>query len=146
MMRMLSNYFSGGNLLVRIGGVILFFGLAFLVKYAAEHSMISIQMRLWGISLTAVALIVVGWRLKDKEGAYGQILQGLGIAILYLVIYGASKFYLLISLESAFVLMFGVVVFGSVLAVMEDAFFLALFATVGGFLVPILTSGGEGHM
>jgi uncharacterized membrane protein len=144
MMHMLSNYFSGGNLLVRIGGVILFFGLAFLVKYAAEHSMISIQMRLWGISLAAVALIATGWKLRDREGAYGQILQGLGVAILYLVIYGASKFYGLLSLEMAFGLMLGVVVLGSLLSVIENALPLALFATAGGFLVPILTSSGEG--
>ena len=144
MMRMLSNYFSGGNLLVRIGGVILFFGLAFLVKYAAEHSMISIQMRLWGIGLAAVALIATGWKLRDREGAYGQILQGLGVAILYLVIYGASKFYGLLSLEMAFGLMLGVVVLGSLLSVIENALPLALFATAGGFLVPILTSSGEG--
>jgi len=147
LMQMLRNYFTGGNLLVRIGGVILFFGLAFLLKYAAEHSIISIEVRLWGIGLVAVALIGVGWRLRAKEGAYGQILQGLGVAILYLVIYGASKFYGLISLEMAFVLMLGVVVLGSVLAVIENSLSLALFATAGGFLVPILTSSGDGsHM
>jgi len=144
LMEMLTNYFTGGNLLVRIGGVILFFGLVFLLKYAAEHSIISIEVRLWGIGLVAVALIGVGWRLRGKEGAYGQILQGLGVAILYLVIYGASKFYGLISLEMAFVLMLGVVVLGSVLAVIESSLSLALFATAGGFLVPILTSSGEG--
>ena len=144
LMSMLTNYFTGGNLLVRIGGVILFFGLAFLVKYAAEHSIISIEMRLWGIGFAAVALIATGWKLRDREGAYGQILQGLGVAMLYLVIYGASKFYGLLSLEMAFGLMLGVVVLGSVLAVIEDALPLALFATAGGFLVPILTSSGDG--
>jgi len=144
LMDMLTNYFTGGNLLVRIGGVILFFGLAFLVKYAAEHSIISIEMRLWGIGLAAVALIGTGWKLRDREGAYGQILQGLGVAMLYLVIYGASKFYGLLSLEMAFVLMLGVVVLGSLLAVIENSLPLALFATAGGFLVPILTSSGEG--
>ena len=147
LMEMLSNYFTGGNLLVRIGGVILFFGLAFLLKYAAEHSIISIEMRLWGIGLAAVVLIGIGWRLRAREGAYGQILQGLGVAMLYLVIYGASKFYGLISLEMAFVLMLGVVLLGSVLAGIEDSLPLALFATAGGFLVPILTSSGDGsHM
>jgi uncharacterized membrane protein len=144
LMEMLTNYFTGGNLLVRIGGVILFFGLAFLVKYAAEHSIISIEMRLWGIGIAAVTLIGTGWKLRDREGAYGQILQGLGVAMLYLVIYGASKFYGLLSLEMAFLLMLGVVVLGSVLAVLENSLSLALFATAGGFLVPILTSSGDG--
>ncbi|MCW8821495.1 MAG: DUF2339 domain-containing protein [Sulfurovum sp.] len=140
----ITNYFTGGNLLVRIGGVILFFGLAFLVKYAAEHSVISIQVRLVGIAIIAIILVIVGWKLRDREGAYGQILQGLGIAMFYLVIYAASKFYALLSLDIAFALMLLVVIIGSVLSVMEDALPLALFATAGGFLVPILTSSGDG--
>lgn len=144
LMTWITNYFTGGNLLVRIGGVVLFFGLAFLVKYAAEHSIISMEMRLWGIAFAAVVLMVIGWRLREREGAYGQVLQGLGIAMLYLVIYGASKFYGLLTLESAFVLMLLVVIVGSVLAVIEDALPLALFASAGGFLVPILTSSGGG--
>ena len=140
----ITEYFSGGNLLVRIGGVVLFFGLAFLVKYATEHSIISMEMRLWAIALTAVVLIVLGWKLRKREGAYGQILQGLGIAMLYLVIYGAAKFYTMLSLDIAFMLMLAVVLLGSILAVIEDALPLALFSTAGGFLVPILTSSGEG--
>jgi len=144
LMQMLSNYFTGGNLLVRIGGVILFFGLAFLVKYAAEHTTISMEFRLGFVALVAVGFIVLGWRLREREGAYGQILQGLGVATLYLVIYGASKFYTLLSLESAFVLMLIVVVLGSFLALKQSSLPLALFATTGGFLVPILTSTGEG--
>lgn len=140
----ISNYFTGGNLLVRIGGVILFFGLAFLVKYAAQHSVVSMQMKLFSIAGTAVALIIVGWRLRNREGAYGQILQGLGIAILYLVIYASSKFYALLSLDTAFLLMLTVVLLGSVLAVKENALPLSLFSTAGGFLVPVLTSGTDG--
>jgi len=140
----ITNYFTGGNLLVRIGGVILFFGLAFLVKYAAEHSVISMQTRLIAIAVAAIALVIVGWRLRDREGAYGQILQGLGVAMLYLVIYGAAKFYALLALDAAFVLMFAVVILGSVLAVVENALPLALFSMAGGFLVPILTSSSDG--
>lgn len=140
----LKDYFTGGNLLVRIGGVILFFGLAFLLKYAAEHGVISIEIRLISIAIVAIVLVIIGWRLRGREGAYGQILQGLGIAMFYLVIYAASKFYALLSLDIAFILMLMVVILGSVLAVMENSLSLVLFATVGGFLVPILTSSGDG--
>ncbi|MDQ7047440.1 MAG: DUF2339 domain-containing protein [Sulfurovum sp.] len=140
----IKGYFTGGNLLVRIGSVILFFGLVFLVTYAAEHTVISIEVRLWFIAFVSLILVVMGWRLRDREGAYGQILQGLGIAILYLLIYAASKFYALLSPDLAFFLMLGVVIVGSMLAVIEDALPLALFATAGGFIVPILTSTGDG--
>jgi uncharacterized membrane protein len=141
---LLVNYFTGGNLLVRIGGVVLFFGLAFLVKYAAEHSTLSMSARLVMIALLAVGLIVGGWVLRSREGAYGQILQGLGVAILYLVIYGAARFYTLLSLEGAFGLMLVVVIVGSLLALVQNSLPLVLFAVIGGFAAPILTSSGDG--
>ncbi|SFV65683.1 hypothetical protein MNB_SV-13-1764 [hydrothermal vent metagenome] len=140
----LKNYFTKGNVLVRIGSVILFFGLAFLVKYATAQNMISIEIRLAFVALVSMALIALGWKLREREGGYGQVLQGLGIAILYLLIYATAKFYDLLSLDIAFVFMLGVVIMGSLLAVFEDALPLALFATAGGFFVPILTSSGEG--
>jgi len=143
-MQMLTNYFTGGNLLVRIGGVVLFFGLAFLVKYAAEHTTISMEVRLVFVALFAVSLIILGWKFREKEGAYGQILQGIGVATLYLVIYGAAKFYTILTLDIAFILMFIVVILGSFLSLHQNSLPLALFSTAGGFLAPILTSTGDG--
>ena len=140
----LKSYFTEGNILVRIGGVVLFFGLVFLVKYAAQRSAITIEMRLLGISVGAIATTIVGWRLRAREGGYGLILQGLGIATLYLIIYSSSKFYSIMTLESAFLLMIAVVAIGSLLAVIQDALPLALFATTGGFAVPILTADSSG--
>jgi len=140
----ITDYFTKGNILVRIGSIILFFGLAFLVKYAIAESIIAIEIRLWFVAFVSILLIGLGWKLREREGAYGQVLQGLGVAILYLLIYATSKFYDLLSLDIAFFLMLGVVILGSTLAVLEDALPLALFATAGGFLVPLLTASGEG--
>ncbi len=140
----IKEYFTQGNLLVRVGGVILFFGLAFLVKYAAEHSVISMEIRLLGVVAVGVGLMILGWRLREREGSYGLILQGLGIATLYLVIFSAAKFFALLPLNIAFLLMLVTVVIGSILSVIQNSLSLALFATAGGFLVPILTSDGSG--
>ena len=144
LMEFFKNYFTQGNLLVRIGGIILFFGLAFLAKYAAEYSTISMQTRLIFIALTAIALVALGWKLRNKDGIYGQVLQGLGIAIFYLVIYVASKFYALLSFDIAFILMLMTVVLGSLLAVIENSQPLAIFSTIGGFIVPILVASNSG--
>jgi len=40
------NFFFGGNTLVRFGVIVLFFGVAFLLKYASEQIEISIEARL----------------------------------------------------------------------------------------------------
>ncbi len=138
------SYFSEGNIVVRIGGVILFFGLAFLSKYAAEHSVISIEIRLIGIALVSIVLIVVGWRFRGRKDYYGIILQGIGVAILYLLVFASAKFYILFPLSFAFMVMFLIVIFGSMLAVVQNALPLAIFAVGGGFIAPILTSDGTG--
>ncbi len=141
---LIRRYFTEGNILVRIGGIVLFIGLAFLVKYAAENSMISMEFRLISIALFALALLYTGWRLREREGHYGTILQGLGVAIFYLVVYAAAKLYVMLPLKAAFFLMLMIVIVGSLLAVMQNALPLALFAISGGFLAPILTSEGGG--
>ena len=140
----LNRFISGGNMLVKVGGIIFFLGLVFLVKYAADHNMISIEMRLIGIALGALAITALGWRLREREGYYGLVLQALGVASFYLVVYASAKMYGLLTMPQAFVIMLIVVICGSLLAVAQDALILALFSITGGFLVPILTSDGSG--
>ena len=130
--------------MVRIGVIILFFGMAFLAKYAIDQGIISIEIRLSAIALLGFGLTIVGWRLRKSRGEYGLILQGAGIAMIYLVIFAAAKLYTLFPLLSAFSMMLVVVMGASFLALKQDALPLALFATVGGFAVPILTSDGGG--
>lgn len=144
LINLIGNYFTTGNIIVRIGGVVLFFGLAFLAKYAAEHTVISMEVRLFAIAIVAVVLIVLGWRFRNREGSYGIILQGIGVATLYLVVFSAAKIYLLMPLTIAFVLMLLVVFVGVVLSLKQNALPLALFSITGGFLSPILTSDGGG--
>ena len=137
-------FFTGGNLLVKVGGIVFFLGLVFLVKYAADRDMISIQLRLLAVAAAALAITGLGWRLREREGYYGLILQAVGIAAFYLVVFASAKVYGLITLPQAFFTMLVVVILSSLLAVAEDAMVLALFSATGGFLVPILTSDGGG--
>ena len=140
----LKNYFTTGNPMVKVGGVILFFGLSFLIKFALSNDLISMEVALLGVLAFAVTLTVVGFRFKRREGDFGLILQGIGIAIFYLAIFSGAKFFSIIPFGMALALMVATVIFATFLAVIQDAFYLAIFATVGGFLAPILTSTGAG--
>ena len=140
----IKEYFTQGNIVVRIGGVILFFGLAFLAKYAADNDMISIEVRMLTLVVFSFVLIGVGWRLREREGHYGLILQGLGIGVFYLVVFVSAKMYMLLPLSTAFIIMVVIVIFGSLLAIAQNAIQLAIFALGGGFLAPILSSDGSG--
>jgi len=56
----LRQYFTGGNLVVRTGIIVLFFGVAFLLKFAADRHMLPIELRLAGVALGGAALLVIG--------------------------------------------------------------------------------------
>lgn len=47
----IGGFFTSGNLVLKIGVVILFFGVAFLLKYAAQRNMVPVEMRLAGVAL-----------------------------------------------------------------------------------------------
>lgn len=138
-------FFIEGNPIVRVGMVVMFFGLGFLVRYASSEGLFPVELRLAGIALVAMALIALGWITRSRKNGYGLVLQGGGIAALYLSIFAATKVYPLLGSGLAFALMFVVVVFGAAMAVLQNAQVLALMATAGGFLAPILTSDGSGN-
>lgn len=140
----ISGFFTDGNMVVRVGIVVLFFGVAFLVKYAAERNMLPIELRLGAAALGAIALIVAGWLLRRRRTAYALLIQGGGIGIFYITVYGAAKIYHLIPTGLAFVLMVAIVALSALLALLQDSRNLAAFGISGGFLAPVLTSTGGG--
>ncbi|KVF17386.1 DUF2339 domain-containing protein [Burkholderia cepacia] len=135
----------GGNTVVRVGIVVLFFGVAFLLKYAADNNMLPIEFRLAGTALAAAALLAIGWRVRARRAAYGLVLQGGGVGILYLTIFAATKLYALLPVGAAFPLMVAVCALSAFLAVRQNALPLAFMGTAGGFLAPVLLSTGHGN-
>ncbi|MFC4310175.1 DUF2339 domain-containing protein [Steroidobacter flavus] len=138
------SWLKRGNPLARIGIVILFFGATFLAKYAAENSLFPIELRFVAIAIGAFALLIIGWRLRDKRSVYAQLLQGGGIAGLYLTVYAATRFDLLPT-GLAFGLLVVIALAAAILAVGQNALSLAVIGTAGGFLAPIMVSTGSGN-
>jgi uncharacterized membrane protein len=137
-------WFGEGNALVRVGVVILFFGVAFLLKFVSERVKFPIEARLGAVALAAVGLIVFGWRVRRARPGYGLSLQGGGIGILYLTVYAAFRLYHLMPPTVAFGLMLAIVVLSGVLAARQDSMALAILGATGGFLAPLLASTGQG--
>ena len=137
-------WLTGGNALVRVGVVILFFGVAFLVRYAAEHVDVPIHVRLIGVAIGAIVMLVLGWRLRERAGGYGLVLQGGGVGVLYLVVFGAFRLWHLVPPQLAFVLLVAIALASAVLAVAQDSRALAIAGVSGGFLAPLLASTGQG--
>ncbi|MEZ5475029.1 MAG: DUF2339 domain-containing protein [Steroidobacteraceae bacterium] len=138
-------YFTGGNTLVRVGVVVLFLGVAFLLRYVAEHSNIPMEVRLTGVALGAIVMLVVGWRLRAARPGYALAMQGGAVAILYLTVFVALRLYALLPASLAFLLLVAITAFATVLAVAQNSMAFAIFAFAGGFLAPVLTSTGQGN-
>jgi uncharacterized membrane protein len=138
------NLLSAENLLVKLGVVILFFGVSFLVKYAAQHGLLPIQLRLTAAALGGVALLGIGWRLHERRAEYALALQGGGIGILYLTTYAAFRLFALIPDLPAFGLLVAISILCGTLAVLQESRTLALFGVSGGFIAPLLASIGSG--
>lgn len=141
--RYVGNYFTGGNLFVRIGILVLFFGVSFLIKLASDTGLLPIEYRLAGVAAGAIVLLGSGWHLRSRKPAYALLLQGAAIGILYLDVFAAFSLYQLIPHLLAFGLLFLFSMLAAALAVLQNAQSLAVLGFTGGFLAPILVSNGS---
>jgi uncharacterized membrane protein len=140
----ISRWLFGGNTLVRVGIVVLFIGVAFLLKYAAERELLPVELRLAAVAAGGIALLAIGWRLRLTRAGYALMLQGGGVGVLYLTVFAALRLYKMLPGELAFALLAAVAAFSAVLAVVQDSRSLAITGVVGGFLAPIFASTGGG--
>ncbi|MEO7336484.1 MAG: DUF2339 domain-containing protein [Caldimonas sp.] len=135
----------GGNTIVKLGVGILFIGLAFLAKFATENVHVPVELRLVAIGAVALVLLGLGWRLRDRRPGYAQVLQGGAVAMLYLTLFVAFRFYGVLSAPAVFTLMALVAALAAALAVLQDARALAVIGALGGFAAPLLVSTGDGN-
>jgi uncharacterized membrane protein len=138
------DWFLGGNLVVRVGVIVLFIGVGFLLKFAADRNVLPIELRLTGAAMGGITLLIIGWRLRSRLRAYALALQGGGVGLLYLTTFAALRFYELLPAGATFALLVAVAVLSAFLAVRQNALVLAMLGALGGFLAPILTSTGQG--
>ncbi|MBA5637391.1 DUF2339 domain-containing protein [Duganella sp. LX20W] len=134
----------GGNLVAKLGLLILFIGVSFLLKYAAERVTIPIELRLAGIVLADLIMLAWAWRIRTERPTISLPAQGTTLAILMLVIFGANRLYHLLPTVATFALLLILTVFTCMLAVLQNSQWLAIFGIVGGFAAPILASSGGG--
>ena len=137
-------FFTTGNIVAKAGVVILFFGVAFLLRFAAERGLLPIEYRLIGVTAASLVLLAIGWRLRHSRPEYAMAVQGGAIGILYLTIFAAFRLYELLPAVLTFAILLAVVALSGVLAVAQNTASLAVLGTTGGFLAPILASTGSG--
>lgn len=144
MLTSLVRWFMQGNPLAKLGILLLFLGLSFLLRYTVEHSLFPLELRLAATALFAMVLLVLGWRLRHKQRVYSLILQGGATGILYLTVFGAFRLWQMLPMTLAFALLVVICAASVGLAVLQKALSLAMLASLGGYLAPLLLSTGGG--
>src|SRR6266702_4392650 len=135
--------FMGAKLFAWIGGLALFLGVAFFVKYSFEHNLIPPEVRVAIGFAVGLILVVGGLALKRKENVVtSQTLCATGILILYAVTFACRSFYhfAFFGLIPTFILMTLITAVAFLLAVRLNAIAVAVLGMAGGFLTPILLS------
>ena len=142
----IKNWFFGGNLVVRVGVLVLLVGVVLLLRLLSEYIEISIATKLLAVGVIGLALAALGLKLTAKRFSYGITLQGAGLAIAYLSTFFAYSVYEIIPSIPSFIGLGLLSAITIALAVRQNAFPLALLALSGGFFAPILTSEDTGSL
>jgi uncharacterized membrane protein len=145
--RAVQRWFTVGNVPVKIGVLVLFAGVAALLKYGADQGWFTLppELRLAGIAAAALGGLAFAWRKRESNRTFAISLQGGAIGVLLLVVFAAFKIFGLMPAGAAFALSIVLVAGAGMLAVLQDAKSLAVFALLAGFLAPIWLSTGSGN-
>jgi uncharacterized membrane protein len=138
--------FMGAKLFAWIGGLALFLGVGFFVKYSFEHNLIPPELRVAIGFVVGVSLLAGGVQLRRKENAVtAQTLCATGVLVLYTVTFACRSYYhfAFFGLIPTFLLMTLITAVAFILAVRLNAIVVAVLGIAGGFLTPVLLSTGQ---
>jgi len=138
--------FMGAKLFAWIGGLALFLGVAYFVKYSFEHDLIPPEVRVALGFLVGIGLVAGGMVMRRKDYSItAHTLCATGILILYAVTFACRAVYHFpfFGPVPTFILMTLVTAAAFLLAVRLDAQVIALLGMLGGFLTPVLLSTGQ---
>jgi uncharacterized membrane protein len=138
--------FMGAKLFAWLGGLALFLGVAFFVKYSFEHDLIPPQVRVALGFLLGAGLIVGGLKVSlERYRVTAQTLVATGVVSLYAVTFACDSIYhfAFFGPVPTFLLMTLITATAFILAVRLDAQVVAILGILGGFLTPVLISTGH---
>jgi hypothetical protein len=137
--------FMGAKLFAWLGGLALFLGVAFFVKYSFEHELIPPAVRAALGFLLGAGLIVGGLKiLRVKYAITSQTLIASGVVSLYAVTFACRSIYHFefFGPVPTFLLMTLITAMAFILAVRLEAQVVAILGILGGFLTPVLLTTG----
>lgn len=138
--------FMGVKLFAWIGGLAMFLGVAFFVKYSFDNNLVPPELRV-AIGFAIGLGLLVGGVITSRKNytALSQTLCATGVVILYAVTFACRSVYHFefFGAIPTFLLMAVITVTAFLIAVRLNALVVAILGMLGGFLTPILLSTGQ---
>ena len=138
----IGTYCTSGNIIAKVGVLILFIGFIFLLKYAAHSFYFPIKLKLIASAIFAGIVLGLGWMLRTKKPVYAITLQGCGFGIFYVILFMSTQLYHMVPVSWSLALMITLSIIIACTALMENARALIALAQLGGFLAPLLSGFG----
>jgi len=138
--------FMGVKLFAWVGGLALFLGVAFFVKYSFDNNLVPPELRVTIGFITGLGLLVGGGVMSRKNySTLSQTLCATGVVILYTVTFACRSIYHFefFGPIPTFLLMTLITATAFLIAVRLNALVVAILGMLGGFLTPILLSTGQ---
>ncbi len=139
--------FMGVKLFAWLGGVAMFFGVIFFVKYAFENNLIPPPVRIALGFVTGTGLLIGGLLAHrlERYRVLAQAFLATGVLILYGVTFAAHAIYHFpfFGTLTTFGLMALITFVAFLVAVRLNALVVAVLGMLGGFLTPVLLSTGQ---
>lgn len=136
--------FSPAKLFSWIGGLMLFLGFVFGIKYSVENNLVSPAVRVLCSAGLGLALAAAGYFIRqEKYRVTAHTLLGSGLAVIYASVYCAHAFYQFIPPAFTFILLAltAFAAFGA--AVRKNAKYVGYLGVVIAFLTPLLVNSGQ---
>jgi uncharacterized membrane protein len=138
--------FLGGNLLSKVGIVILVIGIGIFVKYAIDNNLLNPAARIVLGYISGLGLGILAYFTKTKFHTYSSVLVSGAMAVFYFTTYSAYHFYHFYPLWLTFGLMIVFTVLTVYLAILYERQWIGVFGLVGAYAIPFLLSDNSGQV
>lgn len=136
-------WFKGGNSIVRVAIIVLLIGVVMLLRFASEVWQLTLTAKMAAIAAGGLGLTGVGFFLRQKRFEYAISLQGAGLGIVFLVLFSSFHLGVIQSVSMAYVVLIGLLGLTLLLAIRQNALFLAFVALGSGFIAPFILNTGD---
>lgn len=139
--------FTGVKLFAWLGGLALFIGAIFFVKYSIDNNLIPPQLRLAISALVGLAMIVSSFVIdRERYKTTVHTMAAGGIAVLYAVAFTATVYYGFVPKQAGFGLVALISAAAFVLAVFHQGRFISILGAIGAYATPLLIQTGHPNL